>query len=89
MFIHVIFAQYIRDYVVRIGFSNGVVKEVDLSSELYGEVFEPLRDDKVFKHFRVDEETRTISWPNGADFAPEYLYEIGKEIEPSTLRETA
>jgi len=57
------------------------MKKVDLSRELYGKVFEPLKDLELFKQVRVNEETSTIEWPNGADFAPEFLYEIGEEIK--------
>jgi hypothetical protein len=46
---------------------------VDLSRELEGEVFEPLKDVGFFKSFRLDPELRTLVWPNGADFAPEFL----------------
>jgi hypothetical protein len=42
---------------------------------LYGEIFEPLKDKKVFAQVRVYLEFRTLVWPNGADFAPEFLYE--------------
>ena len=38
-------------------------------------VFEPLRDEAYFKGFQVHPELHTITWPNGADFAPEFLYE--------------
>ena len=62
-------------------FSDGVVKEVDLERELYGEVFEPLRDKKLFRRVAVNPETNTVEWANGADFAPEFLYEIGEEVE--------
>lgn len=41
--------------------------------ELYGEVFEPLKDFAYFRTFRVHPELRTVVWPNGADFAPEFL----------------
>ena len=47
--------------------------EVDLEEELYGEVFEPLKDKEVFRLFRVDTKLETIVWPNGADMAPEFL----------------
>ena len=36
-------------------------------------MFEPLRDIKEFKSFRLDPELETIVWKNGADFAPEFL----------------
>lgn len=81
MFLHVTAARLTKDYELRVTFSDGVVKEVDLVGELHGEIFEPLKDPEVFKQVRVNVETKTIEWPNGADFAPEFLYEIGREIK--------
>ncbi len=81
MFLHVTDVRYINDYRLRLEFSDGVVKEVDLYEELHGEVFEPLKDLGFFKQVGVNRETNTIEWPNGADFAPEFLYEIGKEAK--------
>ncbi len=46
-----------------------------VESELWGQVFEPLRDPARFREFRIDEGHQTIEWPNGADLAPEFLYE--------------
>jgi hypothetical protein len=71
----------VRGYKLRLRFSDAALKDVDLSAELYGEVFEPLRDPELFRQVKVNEETRTIEWPNGADFAPEFLYEIGREVK--------
>jgi hypothetical protein len=48
--------------------------EVDLASELEGEVFLPLRDPAAFRVVRVHPELHTLTWPNGAYFAPEFLY---------------
>ncbi len=48
---------------------------MDLKDELWGEVFEPLRDPSRFREFRITEGNSTIEWPNGADLAPESLYE--------------
>ena len=73
MFIHVEQARYIDNYRVWLSFNDGVAGEVDLSSELYGEVFEPLKDLTLFKSFTL--EGHTLSWSNGADFAPEFLHE--------------
>ena len=49
---------------------------VDFSDELNGRIFEPLREKSVFKLFII--KYNTIEWSNGADFAPEYLFELGK-----------
>ncbi|MFB3133211.1 MAG: DUF2442 domain-containing protein [Rhodothermales bacterium] len=80
MFLHVTRVRPIDGYRLEVEFNDGVVKEVDLKDELYGEVFEPLKDIETFKQVAVDVETNTIAWPNGADFAPEFLYEAGKEV---------
>ena len=68
-------AKYIKDYTLYLRFSDGSEGEVDFEQELEGEIFEPLRDIPYFKDFNVDQELHTIVWPNGADFAPEFLYE--------------
>lgn len=68
-------AKYRHDYRVWLKFADGVEGEVDLESELWGEVFEPLKDKIRFAEFSVDKELQTIVWPNGADFAPEFLYQ--------------
>lgn len=77
MVLRVTSVHHIQPFQLRLEFSDGVVKDVDLSHELYGKVFEPLRDPMFFAQVRVNEETNTIEWPNGADFAPEFLYEAG------------
>ena len=75
MFLHVKEAKYITSYRIWLRFNNGAEGEIDLSEELYGEAFEPLKDLEKFKKFRVDSEIETIVWGNGADFAPEFLYD--------------
>jgi Protein of unknown function (DUF2442) len=66
-------ARYIANHTVWVRFSDGAEGEVDLTNELYGEVFEPLKAPEYFKNFRVHPELHTLVWPNGADFAPEFL----------------
>jgi len=72
MLIHVVEATYRGGYRVWLRFDDGLDGEVDLSAEIYGEVFEPLKDPEYFARFVVDD---TLTWPNGADFAPEFLHE--------------
>ena len=64
----------LEGYRLRLTFADGTNGEVDLSEELWGEVFEPLKDPALFRQVRVDEGMGTVAWPNGADIAPETLY---------------
>jgi len=75
MFLHVKKAKYLHDYVIWLRFNDGSEGEIDLESELEGEIFGPLKKLDTFKSFEVDPELETIVWENGADLAPEYLYE--------------
>jgi Protein of unknown function (DUF2442) len=75
MLIDVVEAKYLRDFTIWVRFEDGTEGEIDLSKELYGPVFEPLRDVSYFRQVRVDPELGTIVWPNGADLAPEFLYD--------------
>jgi hypothetical protein len=70
----VIEAHYVHGFVLHLRFADGTEGDVDLSQELYGDIFEPLKDPSVFKNFSVHPEFHTICWPNGADMAPEFLY---------------
>lgn len=73
--IRVIEARYVRDYVLWLRFSDGVEGEVDLADDLDGPVFEPLRQPAVFRSFQLHPDLHTVAWPNGADFAPEFLHD--------------
>ena len=66
-----------RIYVVFKDGTEGVADLYDLVGA--GPVFEPLRDPEFFRKVRLNEEWGTIEWPNGADVAPEALYDMVKE----------
>lgn len=74
MFARVIDARHAGDYRVWLRFADGLSGEIDLATELWGSVFEPLKDKAEFAKLRADPEFDTIVWPNGADFSPEWLY---------------
>ena len=70
----VIGIEYKGGFVYRVVFDDGKSGSVDFSEYLgRGPVFEPLRDIAFFRKAKI--EGGTISWPNGADVAPETLYE--------------
>lgn len=70
--------EVLKGFQIRVTFNNGDTRVVDLSNELNGEIFEPLKDESYFKKAYLTE-WNVIEWPNGADFAPEFLYKIGKK----------
>ncbi len=74
----VISAKYQRDYTIHVLFADGNEGDVDMSQELYGEMFDPLKNQTTFQQFTIHPEFHTLCWPNGADIAPEFLYERAK-----------
>lgn len=78
MFLEVVKAEYLNDYRIKLWFNNQVVKVVDMANSLNVEVFRPLKDLEYFKRFTI--KFNTIEWENGADLAPEYLYETGTAV---------
>jgi len=67
--------EVIGTYRLRLTFADGIVDEVDFGDREWRGVFEQLRDPAYFAQVVVDPESGTIAWPNGADMAPEPLYE--------------
>lgn len=69
-------------YTLEVTFADGLNGTVDLSSRLFGPVFEPLRDPALFSQVQVDE-YGAVCWPNGADLAPDALYmRISSSVDP-------
>ena len=66
-------AEYRGDFRIQVTFNDGVQNVLDFSQWLEGPIFEPLKDREYFRRFFV--EGGTITWPNGADIAPETLYD--------------
>ena len=60
---------------LRVAFNDGVVREIDCGFLLHGTLSEPLKGLSYFQQVRVDEDSRTIVWPNGLDPAPEVLHD--------------
>ena len=80
MFLEVVKADYLDGYRVKLLFNTGETRVADLSKSLNGSIFVPLKDIDYFKKFSI--KFNTIEWDNGADYAPEYLYDISTALEP-------
>ena len=72
--------EYLDGYRLRVTFSDGSIRDVDLEGQLDGPIFDPLHDISYFMSARVDDDVETVVWDNGADIAPEYLYDNGVEV---------
>ena len=74
----------LRPYLLEVTFDDGTSRQVDMEPELWGPMFEPLRNLELFRQVRVDPDLKTIAWPNGADVSPEFLI-YGDENPYQTL----
>jgi uncharacterized protein DUF2442 len=94
--IHITDVEPLDGLSIRATFSDGAIKEIDLSELLSGGgVFAPIREQrKIFEQVRVNPETQTVEWPGEVDLDPEVLYgryepASGHRIERRTIREPA
>ena len=74
---------------LRLEFNDGAVREVDFTAhwaEMSGPIFQPLRDPAFFAQVALPPDSETIEWPNGADLAAEFLYEIGVPVGPKRVQ---
>lgn len=77
--LHIVSAEVVGDHHLRLEFDDRTRKTVDVSPLLEGPVFEPLHYLGYFARVVVDPVCGTVVWPNGADFAPEALYDLPNE----------
>jgi len=64
-----------RPYILRVQFDDGTEQTIDFEPILAGELYGSLRDLEVFNQVRIDSESHTLVWPNGADFDPAILHD--------------
>ena len=76
MFPRIANVKHIHDYVLEITFADGKIAQLDFKERIVGRggVFVVLEDVALFKQVAVDDEARTLVWPNGVDFCPDVLY---------------
>jgi Protein of unknown function (DUF2442) len=76
---NVVRAEHRGGHSILLTFNDGLERVVDFSRWIRGPIFEPLQDPEYFRRFFI--EGGTVVWPNGADIAPETLYEQAKSSE--------
>jgi len=74
--LHIKSVRYLSEWKLWVAFDDGNEGQVDFKGLLKGPMFESLHDKEFFSKVSVDPELETIVWPNGADFAPEFVKEI-------------
>jgi len=74
-------AEYVKEHIIHIEFSDGIKGEIDLSAHIKGKggVFQALHDPEYFRNFKIYEHRDSIYWDSEADFAPEFLKELCEE----------
>ena len=72
--------EYVSEHKLLLAIEDGSVKLVDLEPYVHGDVFEPLEDPAYFSTARVGPGSDTIVWDSGADFPPDFLYDIGRDV---------
>ncbi len=83
MILRVVEAEVSGHHRLRLAFNDATRKTVDVGPLLNGPIFEPLRDPAYFARAELDRVCGTVTWPNGADFAPEALHELAPVEEPT------
>lgn len=79
----------LEGYKLWLRFQDGLSGTVDLSTELWGPMFEPLKDVALFAQAAIHPELETVTWPNGADLAPEFLYHAAQQRVARNASEAA
>ena len=79
--------EIVGPHALRVRFDDDTAQTIGFRPVLFGELYSPLNDVKVFNRVRIDAEVHTLVWPNGADFDPATLHDWPKHAQ--ALRERA
>ena len=71
--------ERVAPFTLRVRFQDGTSQEIDFRPVLMGELFGPLAEVRIFDQVRLDAESQTLVWPNGADFDPATLHDWPEE----------
>ena len=71
-------AEYVKDYILRLTFSNGEVRIVDFVPLMQKGICKKLQEPEFFRNFTLDH--FSVDWNNEIGFAPRYLYERSNNV---------
>ncbi len=78
--LHVVNAEYIADYKIKVSFNDGDSVVVDFAETILHDerpIIKSLSDLELFRNFKI--QANTITWSNGVDFAPEFIKSIAEK----------
>ena len=81
--------KVVERYTIWVKFDDESNQVINFAPVLYGAMWGPLRDVALFNQVAIDPIARTLSWPNGADFDPETLYNWPEYVEALATRAQA
>jgi hypothetical protein len=73
-YVHITSVSALEGYCLAFQFDDGTKREIDFEPMLIGPLFGQLRDLSLFRQAKVNNDTGTVEWPNGADYSPIVLY---------------
>ena len=82
----VVGVEVVGPHSLAVTFKDGKRSQVNVLPLLEGPIFEPLHDPAVFARVMLDPVAGTVVWPNGADIAPETLYQLASEVDHTIRR---
>lgn len=85
MILRITSAELAGEFSLALRFNDGTHKVVNVEPLLEGPIFAPLKEPSYFAQVSLDPVCGTVVWPNGADYAPEALFELNEADHPSKL----
>jgi Protein of unknown function (DUF2442) len=73
--------EIVGPYTLKVDFTDDTEQVINFDPVLGGELFGPLRELSLFNQVRLDNETQTLVWPNGADFDPATLHDWPEVVD--------
>lgn len=78
--------EVVAPYTLAVEFDDGTKQRICFEGVLGGELYRPLRNLALFNQVRIDPDSHTLAWPNGADFDPATLHDWPQHVNELAAR---